>query len=156
MRIGQGIDAHAFSEDPNRALVLGGVVVPGGPGLAGHSDADVVCHALIDALLGAAGLGDLGRHFPSDDESLAGIASIKLLERALELLAAEGLAVVSADLTVVAQSPRLAPHLGAMERILSDRVGIPVSVKATTTDHLGFIGRAEGIAALAVALIEER
>jgi len=153
MRIGQGLDVHAFSSDPERALVLGGVVIPGAKGLEGHSDADAVTHALADALLGAAGLGDLGRHFPDDDEASRGISSLLLLDQVVAKLDAAGFAAVSADVTIVAQTPKLAEHMGAMAQILSSRLGAPVSVKATTTEHLGALGRAEGIAALAVALV---
>lgn len=156
MRVGQGLDVHAFSEDPSRPLVLAGVVVPGAPGLAGHSDADVATHALCDALLGAAGLGDLGTFFPDDDPAIAGIDSMELLGRVLELLAAQGWAPVNADVTVVAQRPRIAPHREAMAAALSARAGCPVSVKATTTEGLGPIGAGEGIAASAVVLIEAR
>ncbi|MFI5036591.1 MAG: 2-C-methyl-D-erythritol 2,4-cyclodiphosphate synthase [Acidimicrobiales bacterium] len=156
MRIGQGVDAHRFSDDPARALLLGLVEVPGSPGLAGHSDADVATHALCDALLGAAGRGDLGRLFPSHDAASAGIASRTLLARVIEEVAAAGFTPVSADLTILAERPTLAPFLEEMARRLSHAVGCPVSVKATTTDGLGALGRGEGIAASAVALIEER
>ena len=156
MRIGQGVDVHAFSDDPARSLILGGVVIPGEPGLAGHSDADVACHAIIDALLGAASLGDLGRHFSSDDPALEGVSSLILLDKTVELLDEHGWVAVSIDVTIVAQRPRLASHLDAMAVVLTERTVTPVSVKATTTDHLGFIGRGEGIAALSCALIEER
>lgn len=154
VRIGQGLDVHRFSEDASRVLVLGGVVVPGGRGLQGHSDADVATHALCDAVLGAAGLGDLGRHFPDDDPSFAGIASTALLARCGELARAEGLVVANADVTIVAESPRLGALLGEMARCLSGVVGAPVSVKATTSEGLGALGRNEGIAASAVALLE--
>jgi 2-C-methyl-D-erythritol 2,4-cyclodiphosphate synthase len=153
MRIGQGLDVHAFSSDPRRALVLGGVVIPGAPGLEGHSDADAVTHALLDALLGAAGLGDLGRHFPDTDEASAGISSLLLLDQVVTKLDDAGFEALSADVTIVAQTPKLAAHMGAMAEILTTRLGAPVSVKATTTEHLGALGRSEGIAALAVALV---
>ena len=156
MRIGQGLDVHAFSDDPTRVLVLGGVVIPGAPGLVGHSDADAATHALMDALLGAAGLGDLGRHFPDTDEAYRGASSLALLDEVLDRIESAGFRPTSADVTIVAETPRLAGHMDAMAEILSARVGAPVSVKATTTEHLGALGRAEGIAALSVALLEER
>lgn len=155
MRIGQGLDVHRFSDDDRRPLVLGLVHVPDSPGLAGHSDADVATHALCDALLGAANLGDLGRHFPDDDPSLAGVSSRHLLDATLELLRTHHYRVVSADLTIVAQRPRLALYLPTMGHELSSVLGTLVSVKATTTEGLGAIGRAEGIGALAVVLVEE-
>lgn len=156
MRVGQGIDVHRFSQDPTRPLVLGGVTIAGAPGLEGHSDADAATHALCDALLGAAGLGDLGTFFPDSDPSIAGVDSMELLGRVLELLAAEGWAPVNGDVTIVAQRPRVAPHREAMVAALSAKAGCPVSVKATTTEGLGPIGLGEGIAASAVVLIEER
>jgi 2-C-methyl-D-erythritol 2,4-cyclodiphosphate synthase len=156
MRIGQGVDVHAFSADQGRPLILGGVVVPGARGLDGHSDADVATHALIDALLGAGGLGDIGRHFPSDSSTSEGISSLILLEQTLGLLDDAEVHVLSADVTIVAQEPKLSPHLDSMAKVLSERVGVAISVKATTTDSLGFIGHGEGIAALAVALVDER
>lgn len=155
MRIGQGLDVHRFSDDPSRPLVLGLVNVPDAPGLAGHSDADAATHALCDALLGAANLGDLGRHFPDDDPSLAGVSSRHLLERTLELVRANHFRVASADVTIVAERPRLALYMPAMSNELSHVVGSAVSVKATTTEGLGSIGSGEGIAALAVVLLEE-
>ena len=156
MRIGQGLDVHAFSDDDARVLVLGGVVLPGERGLVGHSDADVPTHALMDALLGAAGLGDLGRHFPDTDPAYAGASSLVLLEAVVEKIAAAGFRATSADLTIVAEAPKLSAHMSAMAEILSERLGAPVSVKATTTEHLGALGRGEGIAALCVVLLEER
>lgn len=155
MRIGQGLDVHRFSEVPERTLRLGLVEVPDSPGLAGHSDADAATHALCDALLGAAGLGDLGRHFPDTDPDLAGVDSRVLLERTMLLVAKEGFHVLSADVTIVAERPRLSPYMGAMATALSEVVGAPVGVKATTTEGLGALGRVEGIGALAVALLEE-
>lgn len=154
MRIGQGLDVHAFSDDPDRPLVLGGLVVEG-PGLAGHSDADAATHALMDALLSGAGLGDIGRHFPSDDEAFAGAASMQLLEVVLERIAAAGYWCCSASVVIAAQRPRLSGRLDEMSARLSAAVGAPVSVTATTTDQLGAVGRGEGIAATAVALLEE-
>jgi 2-C-methyl-D-erythritol 2,4-cyclodiphosphate synthase len=152
-RIGQGYDVHAFSDDADRPLVLGGVPVEG-RGLAGHSDADVVTHALADALLGAAGLGDLGQHFPSTDAAWSGADSVALLLEVVAMVGRAGYRVVNADCTVVAQAPRLAPHTAAMAERLGEALGSPVSVKATSTDGLGSIGRGEGIAALAVVLLE--
>ena len=155
MRIGQGIDTHAFSSDPDRPLVLGGLTIDGSPGLAGHSDADAAVHALIDALLSGAGLGDLGRQFGVDDPSLAGIDSMVLLGQTVEHIAASGFWCVSASITILAQQPRLAGRLDEMAELLTVTVGAPVSITASTTDHLGAIGNAEGIAAHAVALLEE-
>jgi 2-C-methyl-D-erythritol 4-phosphate cytidylyltransferase/2-C-methyl-D-erythritol 2,4-cyclodiphosphate synthase len=152
-RIGQGVDAHAFSADSARPLVLGGVVIPGAVGLDGHSDADVATHALCDAILGAAGLGDLGRHFPDDDPTTSGVSSLDLLERCCALVASAGFSVANGDVTVVAEQPRLAGHLEAMAATLSGTAGASVSVKATTTDGLGATGRGEGIAATAVVLL---
>ena len=155
MRIGQGIDVHRFSEDPTRTLWLGLVSVPDAPGLEGHSDADVVTHALCDALLGAANLGDLGRHFPDHDPTIAGIASRELLARVADLVHQAGFRVASADVTIIAERPRLAELMGAMSSELTSALGAVVSVKATTAEGLGALGRAEGIAASAVALLEE-
>ena len=155
MRIGQGLDVHRLSDDPARALWLGLVRVEGAPGLAGHSDADVATHALCDALLGAANLGDLGRHFPDDDPGIAGVSSRDLLERTLALVAAAGFTVASADVTIIAQRPRLEAHMPAMSAALSQVVGAVVSVKATTTEGLGALGRVEGIGASAVVLLDE-
>lgn len=156
VRIGQGYDVHRVSDDPGRPLVLGLVELAGAPGLAGHSDADVATHALCDALLGAAGLGDLGRHFPDSDPAIAGVSSRELLTRVVALVAGEGLRALSADLTIVAERPRLADHMALMAERLGEVVGCPVSVKATTAEGLGPIGRAEGIAATAVALVGPR
>jgi 2-C-methyl-D-erythritol 2,4-cyclodiphosphate synthase len=156
MRIGQGIDVHPFSEDPHRPLVLGGVVIEGARGLKGHSDADAVCHALADAVLGAVGLGDLGRHFPESDPAWEGADSVSLLAEVLRLAAKEGFAPTNADCTVVADAPRLAPHTAAMVERLSEVFSAPVSVKATRAEGLGALGRAEGIACLAVVLMEPR
>lgn len=153
-RIGQGFDQHAFTGDPGRPLVLGGVTIGGAPGLAGHSDADVVCHAIADALLGAATLGDIGTHFPEGDERWAGADSVDLLTRVVEMAGRAGWRAVNVDCTVIAQSPRLAPHVDAMRSRLANVLFAPVSIKATTTDHLGAVGRGEGIACLAIALLE--
>ncbi len=155
MRIGQGIDIHRFSDDPHRPLVLGGVVIEGGRGLGGHSDADAVCHALADAVLGAVGLGDLGRHFPDSDPVWEGANSVDLLREVIRMAAAEGFVGVNGDCTVVADAPRLAPHTDAMGKRLSAVFGGPVSVKATRAEGLGALGRAEGIACLAVVLLEQ-
>jgi 2-C-methyl-D-erythritol 2,4-cyclodiphosphate synthase len=155
VRIGQGIDIHRFSEDPHRPLVLGGVVIEGGRGLGGHSDADAVCHAISDAVLGAVGLGDLGRHFPDTDPVWEGANSVELLTEVVRMARAEGYACVNADCTVVADTPRLAPHTEAMTTKLSAVLEAPVSVKATRAEGLGALGRAEGIACLAVVLLEQ-
>ncbi len=155
MRIGQGIDVHAFSDDPDRALWLGLVHLPGERGLAGHSDADVATHALCDALLGAAGLGDLGRHFSDQDEAHRGVSSLRLLEETLVLVRDAGFRPVSADVTIIAERPKLAPFMSSMAGALTTVVGTLVSVKATTTEGLGALGRGEGIGASAVVLLEE-
>ncbi|GIU84799.1 MAG: 2-C-methyl-D-erythritol 2,4-cyclodiphosphate synthase [Acidimicrobiales bacterium] len=151
-RVGVGFDAHRFSQDVARPLVLGGLSLPG-PGLEGHSDGDVVTHACIDALLGAAGLGDIGRHFPSEDPRHEGADSLEMLGQVVRMLGGQGWVAVNVDCTVVANAPRLEPHRVAMCGRLSVVVGAPVSVKATTTDGLGALGRGEGIACFAVALL---
>jgi 2-C-methyl-D-erythritol 2,4-cyclodiphosphate synthase len=153
MRIGHGSDVHRFAADEGRPLVLGGVEVPGHEGLAGHSDADVVTHALCDAILGAACLGDLGRHFPDDDPATAGVSSLVLLRRCRDLVRDAGFGIANADLTVTAERPRLAGFLEAMSSTLTGVLEAPVSVKATTAEGLGAIGRGEGIAATAVVLL---
>lgn len=156
LRIGQGIDAHRLI--PGRPLVVGGVSIPYERGLEGHSDGDVLLHAIADALLGALGVGDLGRHFPSSDESLRGIASVEILSRVMTMVRERGFQVVNLDATVIAQAPRLAPRQGEMEAVVAGVLEIPaeaVNLKVTTTDHLGAIGRGEGIAAMAAALIVE-
>ncbi|HMD45510.1 MAG TPA: 2-C-methyl-D-erythritol 2,4-cyclodiphosphate synthase [Acidimicrobiales bacterium] len=153
MRIGQGFDVHAFSDDPGRPLVLGGVVIDGAPGLAGHSDADALAHALADAVLGAAGLGDLGTQFPDDDPAFDGADSLILLGRVVGQATACGLRALNADCTVVAEAPKLAPFTGEMARRLSAVLGAPVSVKATRAEGLGAIGRGQGVACLAVVLL---
>jgi 2-C-methyl-D-erythritol 2,4-cyclodiphosphate synthase len=154
MRVGLGYDVHAFDE--SRPLVIGGVTIRDHGGLAGHSDADVVCHAVADALLGAAGLGDLGTHFSSDDVP-EGFSSLQILARTAVLLADAGFTIVNIDATVVIQSVRMAPHrlemIGRVAEALSLDPG-QVSVKSTTTDLLGFAGRGEGAAGIAIALIE--
>lgn len=156
MRIGQGYDIHPFEE--GRRLVLGGVTFEGETGLAGHSDGDVLSHAVIDALLGAAALGDIGLHFPTSDERWRGAESIEMLKAVAQLVAQAGYVVSNLDATVIAQKPRIAPHVLYIRHNLAEALGIEtsrVSVKATTTDGLGAIGRAEGMAASAVALLEE-
>ena len=155
MRVGIGYDLHALVE--GRPLVLGGVEVPHGRGLRGHSDADVLTHAVIDALLGAAALGTIGEHFPDSDPRFAGVSSLALLDETMRLLGAAGCRVVNVDSVVVAQEPRLQPLLGTMARTLADRMGVAgscVAVKATSPEGLGAMGRREGIAAQAVALLE--
>lgn len=156
MRIGQGIDVHRLSNDARRVLWLGLVHVPDAPGLEGHSDADVATHALCDALLGAANLGDLGRHFPDRDPAYKDASSRRLLEATVALVHAEGFQVLSADVTIIAERPKLSLYLPAMSHELSSVVGAVVSVKATTTEGLGALGRVEGIGASAVALLGER
>ena len=154
LRIGQGFDVHPFA--PGRALVLGGVRIDHPAGLAGHSDADVLAHAIGDALLGAAALGDLGAHFPDTDPQFKDIGSLELLRRIVALMKEKDWAIVNVDATVIAEAPRLAPYIGAMREALAEALGIEpdcVSVKATTTEKLGFTGRGEGIAAMATALI---
>jgi len=154
MRIGQGFDAHAF--ETGRKLVIGGVTIPHDQGLAGHSDADVLLHAVCDALIGAAALGDIGRHFPDTDPEYHGIDSRKLLRATAALLAKNGWALVNLDATIIAQQPRMAPHIPAMVANVAADLGVPqqdVSIKAKTTEKLGFTGRGEGIAAEAVVLI---
>jgi 2-C-methyl-D-erythritol 2,4-cyclodiphosphate synthase len=155
MRIGIGYDVHPFER--GRPLVLGGVQIEYGSGLAGHSDGDALAHAVIDALLGAAGLGDIGHHFPSTDERYLGADSLGLLREALARVTDAGYRVANVDATVVAERPALAPHFEAMRAALAQALGIPpgaVNVKATTTDGLGSLGRGEGVAALAVVLLD--
>ena len=155
MRIGQGFDAHAFKQGGR--LVLGGVEIPAERSLEAHSDGDVVLHAVCDALLGAAGLGDIGVHFPPNDPAYKGIDSRVLLRDSLELVARDGCRVVNVDITIIAQAPRLAPHVEAMRENIADDLQVDmrrINVKATTTEQLGFTGREEGIAALAVILLD--
>lgn len=154
MRIGQGFDAHRLA--PGRPLLLGGVLVPHDRGLLGHSDGDVLLHAIASALLGALGEGDLGRHWPSSDPALRGISSGRILGEVAERVRARGFRVANVDATVIAEAPRLAGHLEKMEASVAALLGVPVervNVKATSTDGLGAIGRGEGIAAQAVALL---
>jgi 2-C-methyl-D-erythritol 2,4-cyclodiphosphate synthase len=156
-RVGIGVDAHAFTDEA--ALVLGGVEVSGEPGLAGHSDGDVVAHALVDAVLGAAGLGDIGSFFPSDEPEWEGASSLLFLERAMAAVRAAGFELVNADCVLVGERPRIAPLRAEMEARLAGALGVEagqVSVRATTTDGLGFTGRGEGLAAHAVALLTSR
>ena len=152
IRVGLGVDAHAF-EDGVR-LVLGGVAFDSPRGLAGHSDGDVITHALIDAVLGAAGLGDIGSLFPSDASTPARISSLDLLRDAVAQVRKAGYAVVNADCVLIGEQPRIAGRRGELEHALGEIVGAPVTVRATTTDRLGFTGRGEGLAAQAVALVQ--
>ena len=156
IRVGHGFDVHRFSDDPARALVLGGVRFDGHRGLEGHSDADVVTHACIDAVLAAAGQDDLGTLFPDTDPGLEGADSIELLRRASGVLDAAGWAVVNVDCTVVADSPRIAPRRAEMQSGLSDAAGAPVTVKGRRSEGVGSLGRGEGVVAWAVALVERR
>jgi len=153
-RVGVGVDAHPLVE--GRALVLGGVSFSHPKGLDGHSDADVVCHAVADSLLGALCIGDMGKHFPPGDPKWKGASSLDLLARVASLVRGAGYSPGNVDVTVVAQEPKIAPFAGDMRRRMADALSIPedaVSVKATTTDYLGFCGRGEGIAAVAVSLL---
>lgn len=157
IRIGNGFDVHRLVAD--RACIICGVTIPHHMGLLGHSDADVAIHALIDALFGAAALGDIGKHFPDTDPRWKGADSRVLLRSAVKELADEGWTVMNADVTIIAQSPKMAPYIERMRLNLADDMGIEpgrVSVKATTTEHLGFTGRGEGIAAMASALIAKQ
>ncbi len=153
-RVGVGFDVHPFSDEEGRALVLGGTRIEWARGLAGHSDADVVAHAVADALLGAAGLGDLGTSFPDSDPRWKGADSMLMLSNVVAMVDRAGWMVVNVDCTVMAEDPRLGPHRREMEGHLSDTVSAPVSVKATSAEGLGAIGRAEGIACMAVCLLE--
>jgi 2-C-methyl-D-erythritol 2,4-cyclodiphosphate synthase len=154
LRVGIGLDAHALTD--NTGLVLGGVEFPGERGLAGHSDGDVVAHALIDAVLGAAGLGDIGELFPSGDPQWRDASSLRLLQRAYEVVKGAGYELVNADCVLVGEAPRIAPVRDAMRARLAGAMGVnpdQIAVRATTTDRLGFTGRGEGLAAQAVALL---
>lgn len=156
-RIGLGMDVHAFAE--GRRLILGGVDIPCERGLDGHSDADVLAHAVADAVLGAARAGDIGKLFPDTDPAFKGADSLKLLAAAVAHVRAEGWRVQDVDAVVACQAPKLSPHRDAMRQNLADALGVPmesVGVKATTTEHLGFEGRGEGISAYAVCLLERR
>lgn len=156
MRIGHGFDVHALV--PERKLILGGVDIPHEKGLLGHSDADVLTHALMDAMLGAAGLGDIGRFFPDTDPRYEGISSLTLLKEVGNRLAEEGYILENADMTIICQAPKLKDHIVSMRENVENCLGLPensVNIKATTTEKLGFAGREEGIAAEAVCLIKE-
>lgn len=155
VRSGIGYDVHRFGD--GRKLILGGIEIPHSQGLEGHSDADVLSHAIADALLGAIGAGDIGQHFPNTDESIRGISSVQILRRVVELLAIKGARTVNVDATVIAEAPKIVPHVSAMRKELANALQIPessVSVKATTNERLGTIGRGEGIAAIAIANIQ--
>lgn len=156
LRIGNGMDVHGFTDDPTRPLILGGVMIPDAQGLAGHSDADVIIHAVIDALLGAAALGDLGSLVGVDLPETRGMASTVFLKAALKKLEQQHFSINNVDATVIAQTPRLSPHVPVIRASLSRLLGVTrdrVSVKATTTDRLGFIGDNQGMACLAVATV---
>lgn len=156
MRIGQGYDVHKLV--PDRKLILGGIEIPYEKGLLGHSDADVIVHAVMDALLGAAGLWDIGHAFPDDDPETEGISSLVLLERVRDMLARRGFQVVNVDGTIIAQRPKLSPHIPDMRKNMAAVLGIEadrINLKATTEEGLGFTGSGEGIAAQAVALLEK-
>lgn len=154
MFVGFGYDVHRLG--PDRALVLAGVTIPHSTGLIGHSDADVLCHALMDALLGAAGLRDIGAHFPDTDPQYRGANSLHLLGQVVGLLRREGLQPHNVDLTLLAERPKIAPHIESMRRNLAETLGLPpqrVGIKATTNEGMGFVGRGEGMAAYAVATL---
>ncbi|HYY13594.1 MAG TPA: 2-C-methyl-D-erythritol 2,4-cyclodiphosphate synthase [Chthoniobacterales bacterium] len=154
-RCGIGYDVHRFAED--RQLILGGVEIAHTRGLAGHSDADVLAHAIADALLGAIGAGDIGQHFPNTDESLRGISSMEILRRVSGLLTRRKARLVNVDATIAAEAPKLSPHIGAMRKKIANAVDtseFSISIKATTNETLGAIGRGEGIAAIAIATVE--
>ena len=156
LRIGHGYDVHRLVD--GRPLILGGVNVPFSLGLLGHSDADVLTHAIMDALLGAAALGDIGRHFPDNDEAFAGANSLKLAEHVAALLQQHGYAIVNVDATLIAQRPKIAPYIEQMRQNLADALGLAIGqigLKATTEEHLGFTGEGLGMAAHAVCLIEK-
>ena len=156
MRVGMGYDVHKLTKD--RDLNLGGVKIPWEKGLLGHSDADVLIHAVMDALLGAAALGDIGKHFPDTDPAYKGISSVKLLSHVMELLKDSGFSVGNVDAVIIAQKPKMAPHIPQMKKNLAEAMGISenrVNIKATTEEGLGFTGREEGIASQAVCLLKE-
>ncbi|MGZ5493056.1 MAG: 2-C-methyl-D-erythritol 2,4-cyclodiphosphate synthase [Thermoanaerobaculia bacterium] len=155
IRIGQGVDVHPFDE--SRPLILGGVRIADHGGLAGHSDADVVLHAVTDALLGAAGAGDIGQYFPSDDPRWKGVESSRFVREAKTIITEMDAEISNIDITIIAEKPKLAPHREAIGAFIANLLDLPrghVNVKATTTDHLGFIGRGEGICAMAIVCIE--
>jgi 2-C-methyl-D-erythritol 2,4-cyclodiphosphate synthase len=153
VRVGHGFDIHRFSDDPARPLVLGGVVFEGARGLHGHSDADAIAHAAADALLGAAGLGDIGEHFPDTDDRWKDADSVAMLAHVVALVRGDGWRIGNVDCSVVCETPRLAPHRVEMQARLSDACGAPVTVKGRRAEGLGALGRAEGIACWAVAVI---
>lgn len=156
IRIGHGYDVHAFAA--GRKLILGGVEIPYASGLLGHSDADVLCHAISDALLGAAALGDIGKHFPDTDPAYKGANSVHLLTRVVQLIGSLGYRIANIDATLILQQPKIAPYVASMRQNIADAAGITVeqvSVKATTSERLGFEGRGEGASAHAVVLIEK-
>ena len=156
-RIGNGYDVHRLVE--GRKLILGGVNIPHSLGLDGHSDADVLCHALCDSLLGASGAGDLGKHFPDTDDQWEGVSSLVLLEETAKIIAERGYQITNIDTTIVAQQPKLGPHIQAMTRNIAECLKIhfdQVNIKATTTENLGFTGREEGISAYAVVLLQAK
>jgi 2-C-methyl-D-erythritol 2,4-cyclodiphosphate synthase len=153
VRVGQGFDIHRFSDDPSRRLVLGGVHFEGERGLHGHSDADAVAHAAADALLGAAGLGDIGQHFPDTDPRWKGVDSLLILAEAARLVREAGWEPGNVDCSVICEAPKLAPRRTEMEQRLSEAAGVPVSVKGRRAEGLGALGRREGIACLAVAVV---
>jgi 2-C-methyl-D-erythritol 2,4-cyclodiphosphate synthase len=153
LRVGQGFDIHPFTDDPDRVLVLGGIVFQGERGLEGHSDADVIAHACADALLGAAGLGDIGEHFPDTDPEWAGADSIAMLCHVVSMLRDDGWTVNNIDCAVVCEQPKLAPARPGMQHTLSTAVGAPVTIKGNRAERLGAIGRGEGILCFATALI---
>ena len=156
IRCGIGYDVHRLAED--RQLILGGVEIPHSRGLEGHSDGDVLSHAIADALLGAIGAGDIGQHFPNTDESIRGISSVKILRHVSELLAKEKARAVNVDATVISEAPRIAPYIPAMRKKIAQAIGATesrISIKATTNEQLGAIGRGEGIAAMAIATVEQ-
>ena len=155
IRTGIGYDIHRLTK--TRKLILGGIEIPHSHGLEGHSDADVLSHAIADALLGAIGAGDIGQHFPNTDRSLRGISSLEILKRVTTILAERRTRVVNIDATIIAEAPKIAPHVSAMRQRIADATGVSesnVSVKATTNESLGAIGRSEGIAAIAIATVE--
>ncbi len=154
VRVGQGFDIHRFSDDPARVLVLGGVVFDGERGLHGHSDADAIAHAVTDALLGAAGLGDIGQHFPDTDPQWRGADSVQMLRHAAGLVSDAGWMIGNVDCSVVCERPKLAPRRDEMQQRLSAAVGAPVTVKGRRAEGLGALGRSEGIACWAVAVIQ--
>jgi len=156
IRVGQGFDIHRFSDDPDRVLILGGVTFDGERGLHGHSDADAIAHAVTDALLGAAGLGDIGQHFPDTDPQWKGADSLQLLRHTAALLANAGWMVGNVDCSVVCEQPKLAPRRDEMQQRLSEAAGAPVTVKGRRAEGLGALGRSEGIACWAVAIIQQQ